>query len=259
MNPRAYSYLIFGLVALSPLLGALVTGLEGRQGASPAGVLHIAVAGIVAAGAIVQAVVLRREQRSARIMNALALILLALEGWSGGGGTAALPDSVAVAHAAMAPLLAGVCAVIPDLLAPDGDSLYLEHGRTIRLISFWLPALTLIQIVFGALYRHRIWEVLPHMAGGLVVALLALIVSTMLMQRAPEGTPLRSAAVMLLSAVLTQVTLGIAAFVMRLLEADMTMAFTIVAALHVATGSAVFFSGSILAVRSQKIAFGESQ
>ncbi len=259
MNARNYSYWVFALAALSPFFGALLTGFEGKPGASTAGLLHLAFAGLLAVVVAVQAVVLRREQRNARILNAAALVLVALEALSGGGGVAALPDSGAVMHALLAPLVAGLCAVIPDLLAPDADWVPLEHGRALRLISFWLPPLTLLQIIFGALYRHKIWGILPHMAGALVVALLSLIVCTLLMQRAPEGTPVRGAAVMLLSAVLTQVTLGIAAFVMRLLEIDTTMAFTIVAALHVATGSAVFFTGCVLALRAQKIAFGESQ
>jgi heme A synthase len=259
MNARKYSYWVFGVAALSPLFGALLTGFEGKPDAPTVGLLHIAFAGLLAAGVAVQAVVLRREQRNAQILNAAALVLLALEGLSGGGGTAALPDSSAVIHALLAPLIAGVCAVVPDLLATEADWVHLEHGRALRLISLWLPPLTLMQIIFGALYRHKIWGILPHMAGALVVALLSLIVCTLLMQRAPEGTTVRGAAVMLLSAVLTQVTLGIAAFVMRLLEIDTTVAFTIVAALHVATGSAVFFTGCVLAFRAQKIAFGESQ
>ncbi|HVV45628.1 MAG TPA: hypothetical protein VHC72_10490, partial [Bryobacteraceae bacterium] len=239
MSARKYSYWIFAVAAVSLFFGALLTGFEGKPGAAAAGLAHLAIAGLLAAGALVQTFVLRGENRNARFMNAIALVLLALEAVSGGGTTAALPDSSALIHALLAPLFAGACAVIPDLLAAGGSPLRLEHGRALRLISFWLPPLTLMQIAFGAFYRHKIRGILPHMAGALVVTLLSLIVCALLMQRAPAATPVRSAAVMLLSAVLTQVTLGIAAFVMRLLEFDTTLGFTIVAALHVATGSAV--------------------
>ena len=91
------------------------------------------------------------------------------------------------------------------------------------------------------------------------MTLLALVLCATVLQRIPQKVPLRTAAMAVLSFVLTQVTLGIAAFVMRLLDADGTPFFNAVASLHFATGSLVLASTAVLASRTQKIAFGESQ
>ena len=259
MNARALSYAVFGLAAITPLTGALLSGFEGKEGMPTAAYVHLALAGLITVCALALAFILRNERTKARALSILVLVLLTIQGYTGGSGMAALTPSMAVVHAVVAALVVGASAVIPEMLSPGDQGIQLEHGKMVGAISNWLPSLTFLQIIFGAMYRHKIWGVLPHMAGALVVALLSLIVSALVMQHAPEGTRLRSSGVQTLSAVLMQLTLGIAAFVMRLLEADSTTTFTIVAALHVTTGSVVFFSVCVLAFRAQKIAFGESQ
>jgi hypothetical protein len=72
----------------------------------------------------------------------------------------------------------------------------------------------------GALYRHQILGVMPHMLGAMVVAILALVVSMTLIQHFGDQPQLKSSATGLITVVLAQVCLGIAAFLMLLLGGE---------------------------------------
>jgi hypothetical protein len=111
------------------------------------------------------------------------------------------------------------------------------------------PALVLLQIILGAAYRHKAIGVMPHMAGAMLVAGLLLVVCTMVLQRFPQSAPLRNTAGALLAIVLLQVSLGIAVFVMRLLDVETTPAFLPLAVTHVTVASLVLAATTALAIR----------
>jgi hypothetical protein len=178
---------------------------------------------------------------------------------------------VAALHACFAPLILSLMTLIAALTSlhgsGPGELVLLRSGGTIRQAAFAGPPLALLQIVFGALYRHKVIGVLLHMAGALAVSLLTLIVCVAIIQQITPSMPVKTAASAAMTVVLTQITLGIAAFVMRLLNADAGPIFLAVTVLHVTVGSMTLASTTLLAFNTrsvhsegnQKIALGESQ
>ncbi len=110
------------------------------------------------------------------------------------------------------------------------------------------PVVVLIQILLGALYRHQMTGVMPHMFGAMIVALLTMVVSAIVLQHFSESRPLKQAATMLISAVLAQVCLGIAVFVMLLLNVGDSPAFVWIASAHVTTGTLLLAASVLMAL-----------
>jgi heme A synthase len=110
------------------------------------------------------------------------------------------------------------------------------------------PPFVLLQIALGAMYRHDVTSVLPHMAAAMAVTFLALIVSSVVLQNYPRPASLRHAAVALISIVLTQVCLGIAAFLLLLLNYAGTPYFIPVTIAHVTVGAATLAASVVMAI-----------
>src|SRR5665213_3285711 len=136
---------------------------------------------------------------------------LRFPGWSGvglfvadaaasAGNTAPpLPDALAMLHASLAPLLLACVAAVAIFSLPEmaGDSelLHIAGWRSLPMLAAAGPVVVLIQIVFGAAYRHKILSVMPHMGGAMAVALLLLIVCVVTLQQYPSHRSLRPMAV----------------------------------------------------------------
>ena len=104
----------------------------------------------------------------------------------------------------------------------------------------------------GALYRHQILGVMPHMLGAMVVAILALIVSMILIQHFGDQPQLKSSASALIAVVLAQACLGIAAFLMLLLGAGNTSAFIWLTTGHVCVGSLAFATSVVAGMQAHR-------
>jgi hypothetical protein len=111
------------------------------------------------------------------------------------------------------------------------------------------PPVVLLQIVLGAAYRHDMTSVMPHIAVAMGVAFLALIVCSVVLQNFPEPKSMRLAAGALIAIVLTQVCLGIGAFVMLLLGAASTAAFVLVTVAHVMVGASTLAASVVMAMQ----------
>jgi hypothetical protein len=167
---------------------------------------------------------------------ALSLLLLGLArfGWAGWIGIAVaalefVPASP-IFHACLAPVLLAIVILIrtepPPATEPPGG---------LGWLAMLTPPLVLMQIAFGAAYRHKVWGVMPHLAGAMTVACLVLVLCMMLMQQRPY---LRRPAVIAMSIVLLQVSLGIASYILRVLDLDTGLLFRIVSTAHVTVGAA---------------------
>jgi hypothetical protein len=150
-----------------------------------------------------------------------------------------LRGQVPALHALLAPLVfsAGFAGMKP--LAGDDSA-------GLRRPVLACPVLVLVQIALGAAYRHKLTEVLPHMAGAMLIAGYLLIVCALVLQQ--HAAP-RTAAKALLAIVLLQVSLGTAAFLMRLLELDGHGAFEVLSVAHVCTGSLTLAASLVLALQ----------
>lgn len=130
-----------------------------------------------------------------------------------------------ILHAVLAPV---IVAAMAFLLTQPRDSPASGGGMIGLGVS--APLLVFAQIAMGAAYRHKLWSVMPHMAGAALAVSVTLTLSVLAIQRGPE---LRAAATATLAAVLTQASLGIAALILRLLDLDEGLWFQAVSAAHI--------------------------
>ena len=147
-------------------------------------------------------------------------------------------------HAILAQLIFALTVLIAHNVRPC-----LHQAASLRRFALAIPPLVLLQTALGAAYRHKALGVLPHMGGAMLVVLLILLVSVIILQRIPTPGPLRSSAIALIVVVLVQISLGIAAFLMRLLDADQAPVFAWITVAHVTTGALTLGASVILAMQ----------
>ena len=153
-------------------------------------------------------------------------------------------------HAFFAPVLFAALAVVATFRPLK--SLPSTALQSYRFAVLSTPALILLQIGLGVLHRHERIGILWHMGGAMLVAGFVVVLCALLLQVPVDSPVLRSSVVLLLAAVLTQVTLGIVVYVMRMLDAEIAPPLMAAAGLHVVTGALTFAASAILAIRFQR-------
>ena len=133
-------------------------------------------------------------------------------------------------HACLAPVLLAIVILIRTEPPPAAES-----SGGLGWLAMLTPPLVLMQIAFGAAYRHKIWGVMPHLAGAMTVACMVLVLCMLLLQRRPL---LRKPAIIAMSIVLAQVSLGITSYILLLLDMDTSLWFRIFSTVHVTLGAA---------------------
>lgn len=255
----SYRYVI--LVAVCALLliasGAWVTGNQ-QSGAATDTQLHVVAAAVTGALALGLAGWLSVADRGwLRWLGWGAVAVFAIDGALGWrADLPALSPAIAVVHASLAPLFFSILVVIAVFLSPywkSGPEPTDDRGwPALRYLAIALPPLVLLQIVLGAAYRHKITGVMPHMGGAMLVAIDGLVVSMVVIQQYPAHRALRPAAVALVSVLLAQITLGIAAFTMQLLDLESAAAFVPSTVLHVVVGCVTLGASLAMAIQVQR-------
>lgn len=242
------------LVGLAAIVsGAYITsvGVALQPGqAEPTPDLHriIAFLGIAVAIAAPLARGRSRPQLNALIAALLALITSAAIGWNH-----PLFPAAAVAHASVSHVFTAAIALALLVDAPKPKERIAAGAWTaLRPVALWTPAAVFVQIVLGALYRHQITGIMPHMLGAMVVALLTIVVSAILLQHFSQSPALKRAAAVLMTAVLLQICLGTVVFLLLLLNASNTGAFVWIATAHVTTGTLVFAASIFVAIEVRR-------
>jgi hypothetical protein len=161
-----------------------------------------------------------------------------------------------ILHACLAALLfAGVAAIsLFTSRSWQGDSeLVQDYGRpSLRFLSGAAALLVALQIAFGAGFRHNAVGVLPHLLGAMVAALFIMIVGVFVTTQFPKHRSLRPMAVAFMTITGIQVFLGMAAFLMRLMNMAGTRVFLAISVAHVATGSLVLAVSVMLALEIRR-------
>lgn len=124
--------------------------------------------------------------------------------------------------------------------------------RFLRPLAIATPPLVLIQIVLGAMYRHKLTSVFWHMGGALVVSLATLIGAMVVIQQFPEHRAMKNSATALMSVVLTQVAFGVTAFTLQLLDTGNALALELSTVAHVVVGNLTLASSLIFAIEVQR-------
>ena len=164
-----------------------------------------------------------------------------------------LSPEAAALHACLTPLFFGCVAGLVFLTAPDWElppeSVDDRGMRFLRPLAISAPALVVLQMALGALYRHKVASVMWHMTGAMLVALVTLIASMVVIQQYPSHRALRGSAIHLMSIVLLQVALGVAAFTMQLLETENTVTLAVVTGAHVVVGNLTLAASLLFAIQ----------
>lgn len=257
---KARLTLVAAIVGLSAIVsGAFITSTKvafepGRP--EPGADAHRAVA-LLAIGLMCAAIFARKPavarklagtERTAAFAALASLIASAATGWN-----PPLSPNAAVCHAAFAHLFTAsiTMTLVMTISSWNRTPVRLAAGpwSALRPAAIAAPGAVFGQIVLGALYRHELTGVMPHMLGAMIVALLTMAVSAIVLQHFSESRDLKRAATLLISAVLLQVCLGIAVFSMLLLNVRDTEAFIWLATAHVTTGTLVLGASVVMAMQ----------
>ena len=210
-----------------------------------------AAVGVLILGLVVWLFFVNKDARL-RGLSCIALAVFAVEAWT---GLLVSPSGVMV-HACLAPVFFSALVAIGLLLSPGWgtrpEAVSDSGFASVRLLALAAPPLVLVQIALGAAYRHKVTSVMAHMAGAMVVSLVTLIACTLILQRYPSHRSLRSAAMAVLSIVLVQVTLGVTAFIIELLDTGNALSLVLSTVSHVLVGSMTLASTLVLAMQVQR-------
>lgn len=265
MASRNYAIAIIVLLAgvAAILSGAIVTSTH-VPFAMPDALwtnLHRAIA-IAAAAVALLAAVLISSGKSADAKRAIwfacaAFALAAVSGWD-----YPLSQFEAAWHAVFAHMSTAGVALAAVFLSKswNAPAVQIDPGpyRALRPAALWTPPVVYLQIVLGAIYRHNMSGVLPHISVAMIVAILTLVTSTLVIQHFSACRPLNRAAVALLTVVLIQICFGIGAFVMRLLDFANTPAFHWIATTHATIGTLVLAASVALAMQAWRYLGGRA-
>jgi heme A synthase len=167
-----------------------------------------------------------------------------------------LTANIAVLHALLAHIFFSLAVVIAVGTSASWNSLPEQVDGSIkpflRPLAVVIPPVVFLQITLGATYRHDITSVMPHMAIAMGVAFLALIGSSVVLQNFPRPVTMRHSAVALISLVLTQVCLGIGAFVMLVLNGAGSLYFVAVTVGHVLIGASTLAASVVMAMQVRR-------
>jgi len=265
-SPWLHRYALFMAAAALVLIasGAFVTSSrEASAGPDVAAATTLPGSGVhqalgigVTALALVLAVWIFAASRGAwpRMLAAAAIVAGAADGYL--ALHAPLPSGLAAVHAALAPLFFGCLVGVASLTSPEWsiapEPVDDREMPFLRPLAISAPALVLLQIVLGALYRHKVTSVMWHMAGAMIVSLVTLIACMVVIQQYPSHRPLRGSAIHLMSILLLQVALGVAAFTMQLLDTENTIVLAVTTGSHVVVGNLALAASLLFAVQVQR-------
>lgn len=137
-------------------------------------------------------------------------------------------------------------------IAPFEDS----GSPRMRSLSVWTTATILIQLVFGAGFRHGAFGIFPHLAGAVVVLFLGVWTSRSVRGRFGRVSDLRRWGILLQAFLGTQILLGFAAYwaVAQSLNAvQPVLLYVIIEVAHVVVGALTLAASVLLTLSSFRL------
>jgi cytochrome c oxidase assembly protein subunit 15 len=196
------------------------------------------------------------KRRWLRWLGVIALLAVIAQGVLGGLTVLMLlPWWISSSHASLAQLFFSTTVAIA-LFTSDwwvrGPSVVDEDPKyPIRGLSLAAPICVLGQLALGAAARHKAIGSIYHICGSPIVTFVVLWVSLRILLHYAQNRELRLGALALIGITMTQVFLGIAAYMTRIAYADavqpmpLMVTFTV---LHVAVGALTMATSVALAI-----------
>jgi cytochrome c oxidase assembly protein subunit 15 len=191
-----------------------------------------------------------------RTLAVAALLAVIVQGILGGITVLMLlPWWISSSHATLAELFFSTTVAMALFTSRRwlaGPSTVPEDAQNpIRGLSLAAPICVLCQLFLGAMARHKAIGAIYHICGAPFVTGVVLWVSMRILLHYARNPELRTAAVVLITITLTQVFLGVGAFMTRIAYADspqpmpLMVTFTV---LHVAVGALTLAASIVLAI-----------
>lgn len=248
------------LAAVVIITGAYITSsdIAARQAQSssvPKENMHLVLGWALLIVAIGLALLVRSLSAPTRVAGWIGAGLVALTAALGLRG-APLSPAMGVLHALASHLYfaAAVVVLLTTSAHWNRTPELAESGRPfLRPLAAATPPVVLIQIVLGALYRHDLIGVILHVAVAMAVALLALILSSVVLQNYPRPPALRFSAGLLIVVILVQVSFGIASLVLVLLNLTGNGYFIAATVTHVLVGAATLAASIVMAMEVWRV------
>jgi cytochrome c oxidase assembly protein subunit 15 len=196
------------------------------------------------------------KRRWMKWLGVAALLAVIVQGVLGGLTVIyLLPWWISSSHACLAQLFFSTTVALAVFTSPwwlrapasvDEDPRYPLRG-----LSLAAPLCILGQLALGAAARHKAIGSIYHIAGAPLVTFVVLWVSLRIILHYSQNRELRTVALALIGVTLTQVFLGIAAYMSRIAYADAVQPMPIMVTftvLHVAVGALTLATGVLLAI-----------
>ncbi|MGH9796077.1 MAG: COX15/CtaA family protein [Candidatus Acidiferrales bacterium] len=228
---------------------------------------HRMVATFVGMLTIVLAIWIQRREprRWMRRLGWIALAAVVAQGMLGGLTVLLfLPPPISIAHASLAQLFfcatvgiavftsrwwSDVAATLRSPLVRDPPNA--AQSDAVRNFAIATTAVVFIQLVLGAAFRHRVLGILPHILWAVAVLLFSVMLSRKVRRHFAGIRALRRPTKLLASLVGTQILLGTAAYLSRVVTADAPqpmpwmVGFTVA---HVAVGALTLAAAVVAAL-----------
>ena len=247
---------------------------------------------LVGTTALVLLSVVWREDRRAwvRVVAVAFLTMICVQGLLGGlrvtgnltvatSGLELQPSTLlAIVHGMFGQIVFATACVIAvitsDLWRNASPARGIQHADRVRGLPIALCVLLLVQLFFGASYRHLqipptgeqaavhpAWPIWGHIAGALVILVVAVATGAIASSRCRDITPIRVLGKGLVHAVGLQLALGIGALVVVLLRVDQAIPVyeVVVTSAHQALGALILAMTAMLGAFSLRMVAPEHE
>jgi hypothetical protein len=147
-------------------------------------------------------------------------------------------------HAVLSPMLFTVL-VWASVALPRTPETSTPRNRRMWILA----ALVLAAILYGVGYRHQTSGILPHIGMAMLAAGLLVGVCLRLNEKHPEETALRRVSNLTIAAVLFQLTAGITAMVIRMIDINGGLTLALARTAHITGAGMVLASAALLAIQ----------
>ena len=162
------------------------------------------------------------------------------------------PPSVRISHSLLGQLLFSTTVAIAVFTSRNRNQAPqpVENGSLLRSLAVATFAMVLLQVILGAVFRHGVTGILPHMLWALVVGLfLGLATAVILRTEIPELRPPGIALAVLAS---LQILLGFTLFTMQAIDAD-PFALIVATTVHATVGALTLAAAVVMAILVRRV------
>ena len=202
---------------------------------------------------------MRESRQWLRWLGVVALGAVIIQGILGGLRVTLLEQTLAIVHACLAQAFFALAASLvlftsAEWRTPIVQQTAPDAGR-VRRLGVITTALIYVQLIFGAILRHRGTADMLHIAGAIIVAVHVVLLATRIARNYNNVPVLVKTAYFLRNLLIVQLLLGIGAYLGKFTQSGVILNPYIVplATIHVIVGALMLVTCLILTLRSYRL------